>query len=111
MQPSPTVSGGDTTTTTTTTAAVSATNTNTTSWTQNLMTSIRDFFTQEPASEPESDALAGWVVDFEVDSLYFREFGRSRELWTFKFKLFIVDTISENGRPAGRHIANYDTRI
>ncbi|KAJ5397618.1 hypothetical protein N7509_005731 [Penicillium cosmopolitanum] len=59
MQPSSTVSGGDTTTTTI--AATSATNTNTTSWAQSLMTSIRDFFTQEPASEPESDALAGWV--------------------------------------------------
>ncbi|KAJ5754653.1 hypothetical protein N7533_004196 [Penicillium manginii] len=58
MQPSSAVSGGDTTTTTT---AASATNTNTTSWAQSLMISIRDLFTQEPSSEPESDALAGWV--------------------------------------------------
>lgn len=36
-------------------------NTGSTSWAQNIITSIRDLFRREPTSEPESDALAAWV--------------------------------------------------
>ena len=44
-----------------TTPSTSNSNTNSVSWAQNLITSIRDLFRREPTSEPESDALAAWV--------------------------------------------------